>query len=230
MPLANQVQVTKISLSTNNKDLYQIFVDNKFLCSISGNDLLESRLAVADILDQPKLTDLLYKSLKGKLNSAVLRFLGSRPHSEREIHQYLKKKLYAQVKETAEYKNLDTSKLLDEIISTLKNLNYINDEEFANWLVTQRTSTKNAKSKNAIRAELQSKGIPQPLISDILGNLSSESEESRAHAVAEKKLRLLQNRISDPKELKIKLARYLAGKGYSWEVTQSVVDSLLNPF
>jgi regulatory protein len=228
--LQQSVNLSKISPSTKHKDLYQIFIDNKFLCSISGNDLLESRLAVGDTIDQPKLADLLYRSLKGKLSSAVLGYLGSRPHSESEIRQYLKKKLYAQVKETAEYKTIDTSRVIDEIVSQLKNLNYINDEEFANWLVTQRISSRNPKSKTAIRAELQAKGIAQPLITQSLENLTKESEEQKALDLATKKLKLLQNRISDQKELKLKLSRYLASKGYSWETIQSVVDSILNPF
>ncbi len=224
------MKVTKISPSTNLKDLYQIFVDNKFLCSISGNDLLESRLASGDEIDQTKLSELLYKSLKGKLASSALRYLASRPHSENEIRRYLKKKLFGHCRETEEYKTIDSSKIIEEILSTLKINEYVNDEDFAKWLVIQRTSLKSVKSKNAIRAELQSKGIDQGLISASLEKIDSESEEKRATAIAEKKLILLKNRNLEPKDLYAKLSRYLMSKGYSWEITRGVVDSLLKPF
>lgn len=223
-------RLSKISPSTRTKDLYQIFIDDEFLCSISGNDLLESRLAVGDKLNSEDLENLLYKSLKGKMSSAVLRYLGSRPHSENEIRQYIKKKLYAQYKETESYKTLDVNQLIEEILEKLRNLNYINDEEFSQWLVKQRTSARKPKSKLAIRAELQSKGIPPDLISSSLDQINPKSEQKMAETVAKKKLKALEKRFSEYQELKLKLSQHLISKGYSWDIVQSVVDSILKPF
>lgn len=224
------MKITKISPSTNNRDLYQIFVNDEFLCSISGNDLLESRLATNDELDPQKIELLLYKSLKGKLASAAFRYLGSRPHSENEIRQYLKRKLFTSYKETPGYKDTDTEKILNEITDSLKQNKYLNDEEFAKWLVAQRTSSKKGKSNTAIRAELQAKGIDPETVSNVLIDKGGESEQERAISIAEKKLELLKKRDSNDKDIRIKLTRYLISKGFPWDTTRSAVDSLLPPF
>lgn len=224
------MKITKIKTAKNHKDLYQIFIDGKFLCSINSSDLLESSLATNDEILDEEIESLLYRSLKGKLRSGVLNYLGRRPYSETELYRYLKRKLFDFSKETEQYKNLNTETIIEEILESLKTQNYINDKEFAQWLIKQRTKSRKPKSQIAIRSELLEKGVSKEIIEESLSTLEvNETETDRAQLIAGKKLDQLRRKNLNEFELKNKLKTYLMSKGYTWETVQSVVDSLVPP-
>lgn len=95
---------------------------------------------------------------------------------------------------------------IDGIIIRLKDLGQINDEEFAKWWVDQR-STFRPKGKRALEMELRRKGVKVKV---------TVNEEDLAMKVLKKKL---------PLE-KEKIFRYLAGRGFSYDTIESVIEKL----
>src|SRR5690348_9673780 len=96
----------------------------------------------------------------------VLKFLNFRPRSEKEVKDYLQKKI-------KKFPNIDSS-VIDVIIHKLKQQKFLNDEEFAKMWVRSRTDYK-PKGKYLVRLELIKKGISKDIIDQVL-----ESKQERA--------------------------------------------------
>lgn len=145
-----------------------------------------------------------------KLYQKTLRFLTFRPRSEKEIRDYLKKK-----------KADDLS--LDRIVNNLKTNKFLDDVEFAKWWIEQRTKIK-PRAQRIIKFELLQKGIDKELIEDIL-NSSSISEFDKAKDLALRKIKRYE-KLDRNKQYE-RMARFLASKGFDWDVVKEVIDQVL---
>src|SRR3990167_10049603 len=109
-----------------------------------------------------------------RLMNAVIRFVSFRPRSEKEIRDFLTKKII-------KWKVSDDL-LLNKVIDRMEDLGYIDDKKFADWWVEQRTRFR-PKGNRVIEYELYQKGIAKDIISDALMARNSveaaRSEERR---------------------------------------------------
>lgn len=146
------------------------------------------------------------------LNRA-LRFLSFRPRSEKEIQDFFKKK---QV-------DLLTSQ---KIIDKLKEQKFINDEEFVKWWIEQRTKIK-PRAARLIKFELKQKGIAKELIDEVFKDKDFEtvSDFDKAIKLAQKRMVRLKNET--PKKAYEKLGRFLASKGFDYDIIKKVIDQVL---
>jgi regulatory protein len=148
-----------------------------------------------------------------KFYKAAIRFLSFRPRSEKELSDYLLKKKCSDL----------SSK---RILQSLKRDKFLNDEEFAKWWVEQRTILK-PKAWRVIAYELKQKGISKELIESIRqAQDSSKMDGATALKLAQKKLRTIHDR-SDKFRVKEKLGRYLASKGFDWDIVKDAIDNVL---
>lgn len=143
-----------------------------------------------------------------KLLQKAVRYLGRRPRSVWEIKRYLKKKLRF-------YQDLN-SQDIDSIISQLKELELLGDQEFCQWWLEQRVTFK-PKGKRALRYELLKKGINKPLIKKAL------KEFDEARVLKEFWQKKLKNKFCLPEE-KQKLIGYLKRRGFSWQNIKQIID------
>jgi regulatory protein len=92
--------------------------------------------------------------------------------------------------------------------------NLVDDEKFAKWWITSRSSK---RSHRVLAQELKEKGISQDIIDQQL--LEAGDELESLQSLLEKKLR------SDPnlKDNLPKLYRYFLGKGYTYANIQQVI-------
>ena len=111
----------------------------------------------------------------------------------------------------------------EEMLKKLKHLDLINDLTFAKWWIDQRIEFK-SKSKRIIIQELQMKGISQNDVDDAFGETVID-EEKMARELIEKKMYKWKGLESW--ESRQKMAQYLAGKGFSWEVIDKVVSKMV---
>lgn len=145
-----------------------------------------------------------------KLYNKALRFLSFRPRSEKEVEDYLKKK----------NSDSETSK---KIINKLKEYNFLNDKEFARLWFESRTKLK-PRAKRVIKMELKQKGIDEEIIDNLFENNNTEDKEI-ALALAERRVKRYAN--EDPQKRKEKMYRYLASKGFNYDIIKDVVDHIL---
>lgn len=144
-----------------------------------------------------------------KFYNRALNFLSFRPRSEKELRDYLKKK-----------KCDDLS--IQRIIESLKEHKFLNDEEFVAWWIEQRTIAR-PKAARTIKFELKQKGISKELIEEAFEkDLSSDLE--KAKALIKKRIKRYPD-IAD-KKIYEKLGRFLASKGFDYEIIKEVLDQV----
>jgi regulatory protein len=143
-----------------------------------------------------------------------LKFLSYRPRSEKEVVDALVKKKAPK-------------EVVAKVISYLKELRFINDDEFARWWVDQRTSYRQ-RSKYVIGMELRQKGIAQDLIEKYV----TENAETAVNDLEQAKILAVKKidryRKYERQELYVKLGGVLARKGFSWYVIKRAIDFALS--
>ncbi len=152
-----------------------------------------------------------------KLVGLALRFVSFRPRSQKELTEFLAKKM-------SKWKVVGAP-LLQKVIERMRELGYVDDPKFVSWWITQR-SVFRPKGKRALVAELRGKGISTAVIEEVFSGVSSEdfSEYESAKKSIGKKI-VLWAKI--PKiEQKKKMYTFLIQRGFSSEIIGRVIDEI----
>lgn len=152
-----------------------------------------------------------------KFYNKALRFLSFRPRSEKEIRDYLKG-----VGRPKSQKNIAPDGIIDLIINKLKEYKFLNDEEFVKWWIEQRTAAK-PKAWRVIKMELKQKGIQNDLIDSF--ELKDKNDLENAIKLAKSRMRRYEN--MERQDVYEKLGRYLASKGFNYDIIKEVIDQIL---
>jgi len=222
-------KITEIK-SQKRSGRFNIYLDGKFGFALSAEALVKTGLKVDQEISSKKLKKLIFKNEFEKLYNKTLRFLSFRPRSEKEIHDYLKKKVY-KLPALIRDRSRDSGRpgeirknLVSKVIEKLKNQNLIDDRAFAIWWCQQRSQFR-PRSKRMILVELFQKGINKELADQVVQKQIDEKKSART--VGLKKLKLLQSRRLSHQELRQKLTQYLSRQGFNWSLIREVIDSLL---
>jgi len=157
-----------------------------------------------------------------KYYTLSLKFLTTRPRSEKELRDYLTKKL-GNVSEYDESVSLD--ELIQKIIDQLKKQKFLSDLDFAQWWVRQRTEFK-PRGKRMIQFELKQKGIGQDIIDSVLKETQeSLSDLETAKIIVRKKIEKV--RGLERHEIYKKIGGLLGRRGYSWTDIKRSIDDVL---
>jgi regulatory protein len=157
-------------------------------------------------------------TLYDSLLRAAYRFLSYRPRSEKELLDFLQKKL-------------KTWKVAGKIsvnktINRLRELGYVDDRRFVDWWILQRSGFR-PKGRRAITAELMKKGIAKTLIESVFSDkvTGGEFDEyTEAQKVIRKKIVLWCQMPAI--EQKKKVYTYLAQRGFSFSVIEKIIDGI----
>jgi len=153
--------------------------------------------------------------MENSLYLRALKYIGFRPRSEKEVRDYLQKKIQ---------KRVDGSELIEAIIVKLKSQNFINDLEFAKWLVRSRSEFR-PKGKYLVTQELRQKGIPQEIIDSVFtSDIRTLSENDLAISLLFQKKRKYEQ--MDPQERFNKAGSMLARRGFSLDVIKAAIDQV----
>ena len=193
--------ITLLQLQKKNKERVNVFLDGKYAFAL--NLQAAARLKKGQQLSQADLEALKAEDEFHKTYETALRYLGSRPRSEKEIVQYLKRK------------KLD-EELIAAVIARLKELNYLNDETFSQFWTENRQQFR-PKGVQALRQELRQKGIDSETINNALSEID---EDAGAWAAVEKKL--AQWQTLERAEFEKKLKGFLLRRGFGYEVVNRI--------
>lgn len=154
-----------------------------------------------------------------KLVNAALRFVSYRPRSEKELNDFLTKKL-------ARWK-VAGGLLINKVVNRMRELGYVDDRKFAVWWVDQRMSFK-PKGRRFIAMELTRKGISRETIEDVLeaagGGQKTFSELKGAQKAIQRKLVLWARKPII--EQKKKVYTFLAQRGFSSDTIGKIIDEI----
>ncbi|KKP47734.1 MAG: Regulatory protein RecX [Candidatus Woesebacteria bacterium GW2011_GWA1_33_30] len=198
--------ITSIKPQKNNKRV-NIYLDNEFGFGLDLENFVKFHLKVDQELTDEQITKIVKDAEFQKILDKLLRFAMLRPRSKKEINDYLKrKKVHENIKE--------------ELFSRLESFELINDEQFAKWWVEQRQSF-SPKSKRVLSSELLIKGIDREIIKNILEETKIDEVKLAKDLIEQKSYKWEK---LDDKIKRQKINQYLAGKGFSWEITSNVLE------
>lgn len=149
-------------------------------------------------------------SLQKAKNYAFL-LLKYRLRSEKEIYTRLKKKKF-------------DATIIEEILSFLKNNNFINDDYFTKAWIESRLSK--SISLRRLKEELKIKGIDKEIIDSQISQIKKGYCESDiVTKIAQERFSKLQHRI-EPQKAKRRIYAYLLRRGFSPEVVIDAINQL----
>lgn len=212
------MKITSVSAQVRNPDRVNVSVDGKFRFSLDIFQLTELGVKVGKEFSEEELTALEGESSYGKLYTKALEYSMLRPHSSREMRDYLWRKT-RETKYKSRSGELKTRPGVAQEIATrvydrLVEKGYIDDEKFARWWVENRNLRKGT-SRRKLQAELQAKGVASALIAAMLEDSHRNDEDELAKIIAKK-------RAKYPDEQK--LIAYLARQGFSYDDIKSALQ------
>jgi regulatory protein len=195
------VKITGIKQQVKRADRYSIYIDEKYVCSFSENELLNLGLRIGQELTPEELEKLKYDSLRDKAYTRAIDLVSRRFRSEWELRDYLKRKEYEPA-------------IVDEVLERLRERGYVDDRQFATRWIENRRLLK-PTSKRKLRQELKVKRISETVIDEVLANDETDELEVLRQVVARKKMRYPD---------RLKFMQYLARQGYNYDAIKTVLD------
>ena len=224
--------VTKLSPGVRNENRVNVYINGKFDFSLDVAQVVDFHLKAGKIISSDQLEKLRRASEFGKLYQATLEKALTRPHSVKEIRDYLRRKRSKRVvgnryakqnqakpQEIKEKYNLKTRELpiytdedIELVISRLQEKGFLDDEKFATFFVENR-NLKKGESAKKLRLELCQKGVSSSIIDNVLQN-SDRNDEEEIKKIILKKSKRYSNE---------KLIAYLVRQGFDYQLSKELV-------
>ena len=213
------MKITAITAQVRNENRVNVSVDGVYLFSLDMYQLVDVGVKVGYEYSQEELAELQQESEFGKLYGRALEYTLMRPHSEKEVRDYLWRKTRAtkyKSKMTGEVKERQgaSQKNADRVLERLKEKGYVNDETFAKYWLENRSLVKGA-SRRKLQLELRQKGVETSIIEQSLQNSSRDDTEELAKIILKKQ------HLYDDQQ---KLMTYLVGQGFSYDMVKRALS------
>ena len=209
------MKITGITAQAKNNDRVNVMVDGTFRFSLDIFQVADLGIRIGKEYTEAELQELEAESQFGKLYGRTLEYCMMRPHSAKEVRDYLYRKTRDTRTKTGGIKKGVPAEVTVRVFDRLVEKGYIDDEKFARYWVENRSMTKGASRRKLI-AELRSKGVEQSLV-ERLWNESPRSDEDELRKIIAKK----RSRYPDNQ----KFMQYLARQGFSYDdIKQALED------
>lgn len=204
------MKITSIAAQAKNPDRVNVSVDGKYRFSLDIYQVGDLGLRIGKEYSEEELVLLEEESQFGKLYARALEYCLMRPHSAREVRDYLRRKTL-----TTRYKTKDghvkeragaSQGNADRVFNRLVEKGYIDDEKFARFWVENRNQTKGI-SKRKLTAELYSKGVDRSIVDGVLAETTRDDQAELRKVIAKKRAK-----YDDQK-----LIAYLARQGFGFD-------------
>jgi regulatory protein len=194
------MKITSIKQQVKDLERVSIFLDGKYSFSLSLDELVSHKIKHNQEIDQAELKKFKKISEDGKLKARALAWVLGRPHSEKELRDYL-------------FRKKADKDLIEQLVQEFVGKNYLNDLSFAKWLVD--VHERRGKSNRQIRAELFKKGIDREIVEEVMQEQGNEEE--RLKVLIAKKANRYKN---DP----LKFKQYLLRQGFGYDLINSALS------
>ena len=148
---------------------------------------------------------IIYESHKFECEKKALQYISTRMKSELETINYLKKKNFQ-------------SEIIEQVMNRLKELNYINDHEFACKFTDYKMRTKTI-GLNLIKGELIQKGIKREIIEEVLSPLKLLKRDDELLELALKKFETVKLKKNPIEKVKM----FLISRGFDFDEISSIL-------
>ncbi len=182
-----------------------VYLDGEFGFGVVK--VLAAQLRVGDHLSSHEVEALEAEDAFEEARQRVLRLIGRRPRSKTELRRYLDRREVAEP-------------VRDAVISSLEEAGLVDDGEFAEIWVENRTSYR-PRGAFALRSELKQKGVARHHIEAALEGFDEEAAARKAARKAAGRYEHL-----SWQEFRRKLGAYLGRRGFPYGLISAVVDEV----
>lgn len=205
------MKITALTAQIRDPERVNVSVDGKFRFSLDISQVVDLGIKQGQEISEERLVELEVEGQFGKLYMRALEYCLSRPHSERELRDYLYRKTLAR-----RYKNKkgeikeapgNSQEVANRVFEKMVGKQYVHDENFAKWWVENRNQRKGT-SRRKLELELRQKGVPPEIVQTVLQN-STRDERSELMKMIEKK----HAKYADEN----KLIAYLVRQGFGYQ-------------
>ena len=213
------MKITAITAQQKDKNRVNIMVDGHYRFSLDIYQYADLGIRIGKEYTDEELTELETESQFGKMYARALEYCLMRPHSAREMRDYLYRKTREQKVRNRKTGDIITkpgvsTSITERVFVRLVDKGYIDDEKFAHYWVENRNMTKGSSARK-LQSELQSKGVERSIIERLL-DASSRTDSSELQKIITKK----QARYPD----KQKFMQYLARQGFGYDDIKPALD------
>lgn len=219
------MKITNISAQTKNPNRVNVSVDGTYRFSLDVFQLVDLGVKIGKEYSEAELQEIETESQFGKLYARALEYCLMRPHSAKEVKDYLwrrtrskkiLKKPTKPQKSHLQERYLEmrvveiagvAPEIADRVFERLSEKGYIDDEKFARYWVENRNQTKGS-SQRKLANELRVKGVEPSTIENALRQTERNDEAELQKIIAKK-------RSKYPDEQK--LMQYLARQGFRYD-------------
>ncbi|MEO7904395.1 MAG: regulatory protein RecX [Candidatus Saccharimonadales bacterium] len=212
--------ITAITAQQKDKNRINVMVDGAYRFSLDIFQYADLGIKVGKDYTEEELIELETESQFGKVYMRALEYCLMRPHSSREVRDYLYRKTRASKTKTRTGEIKDRpgvpESITARVFARLAEKGYIDDEKFARFWIENRNLRKGT-SQRKLQAELRAKGVDGAVIDQLL-SASDRSDDDEIHKIIAKK----RNRYPDDQ----KLMQYLARQGFNYDdIKQALIKS-----
>ncbi|MDR0980028.1 MAG: RecX family transcriptional regulator [Candidatus Nomurabacteria bacterium] len=220
-------KITTLTAGVKDKNRVNVFLGGRFAFSLLLSQVVDNGLKVGLELSEEDEARLRGESDFGKVYQRALEWALLRPHSERELAEYLYKKTRPSVRSgkdkagnfiRLERKGVD-AEVVARVQSRILEKGYVDDEKFARWFVENRRVRKGASRKKLL-LELASKGISRDLAERALIDLAADGNGRDEKVEMAKIIAKKRAKYDDDK-----LVQYLVRQGFNYSDVREAVSA-----
>lgn len=201
------MRITSISPQVRDVDRVNVAVDGRYRFSLDIAQLGDLGIKVGKEYTEEEIVSLEEESRFGKLYARALEYALMRPHSQREMRDYLYRKTRDTLTKLGTIRRGVTPELTNRVYDRLVERGYVSDEKFALFWIENRNLRKGS-SMRKLSAELSAKGVERTIIERLLDQTDRDDQDELQKIIAKKR-----SRYDDEQ----KFMAYLARQGFSYD-------------
>lgn len=202
-------RITAIELQRRNPERVNVFLDGVFAFGLPASAVLDFGLRNGIVLSPVQIQELKEIDELAKATDSAILLLTSRPRSEREIRDRLRRKGY-------------DDETIDRVVVKLREWRYLDDDAFARYWVENRESNR-PRGRRLLEQELRQKGIARDTVANAVEDAQID-ELAGAMEIARNKLRSFRN--FDEQTARRRMSGFLGRRGYGYDVIKPVLREL----
>lgn len=205
--------ISAIEPQQRKKDRMNLYLDGEFAMGVNAAVVVALGLSVGQHINENHLKAIVREESLNKAKDRAFLLLSYRARSEKEIRDRLAQAGYE-------------ADVIDEVVSRLYALNYLDDQDFAKKFISARQAERPA-GRRALAWELKRKGLDAETVETAVAGLDDDTE--RAAALEAARARAARYAEMEPREARRKLGAFLQRRGFVWDTINNVLGVVLAP-
>ena len=198
----------KITKLEKKKRLYLLELDSDQICYITEDTIVRFMLTKGKDISVDELNEIKSFAQFSYGKNLALNHLSFKARTEKEVRDYLAKH------------EID-EKIIQQVIQSLKNDNWINDRQYAQAIINSNQLSGD-KGSYMLMQKISQKGVAKSIIQEVLQEFDMTEVAERA---AEKLLKKYQGKLP-ARALQNKIIQNLTNKGFSYSEAKAAFDQL----